>query len=233
MIPKLETPVYELTLPSNGKKIKYRPFVVKERTILLLALQEGTAEATLTALTNLFKVCTFDVCNLHDMPIVDSEYLFIHLRNKSIGEDLDILHECECGAENEVRMSMEKVEIEGAGGIVLSKDIDLGNGLWLRMKFPTLSDSTILSETPTEEEVLTVIASCIDSIIQNDSVFKSEDSTLEELQEFIESLTQLQLNKVETFFSSIPKVVIKGGYTCSKCGKENSIRLEGLENFFG
>lgn len=227
---KFALPLFEVTLPSNQKKVKYRPFVVKERASLLMALQTDDPDAVLVAIAELFNVCTFGECVLSEMPIIDAEYLFIHIRNKSLGEDLDILHECECGQENEKRLSMDKVEVEGLGASV---DIDMGDGLWLKMKFPTLTSSAVTSEDPSEEEVMSVIISCIDSSIMGDSVQSASDSTYEEMVEFVEGLTQIQLDKIEKFFDSLPKVVIKGEYTCKKCGKVNQVKIEGLQNFFG
>ena len=231
-LPKLKLPLYELTFPSSGKTIKYRPFVVKERSILLLALQEGKMDGVLLALDEIFKACTFNVCNLKDMPIVDSEFLFISLRSKSIGEDLDVIHNCEfCDKANEVKLSLEEITVEGKAG---SNDIDLGGGIFIKMKYPSLTSTSVLSSEPTEDDILNVIASSIDCIIEGQSVHNSEDSTKEELKEFVLGLTQAQLNKIEEFFNSIPKIVARKKYNCKnkECGKENDVVIEGLENFF-
>jgi hypothetical protein len=228
-LPKLSIPTYELKLPSNGKTIKYRPFVVKERSILLLALQSENTDSILNALDDLFGACTFGVCKLKDMPIVDSEFLFINIRNKSIGEDLDLVHICECGAKNDTQVSLDALTVEGVAG---KNDIDLGNNIFLKMKYPTLNHSSILTESPTEDGVLEVIASCIDTIIEGDMVYKAADNTIAELKDFVLGLTQLQLDMVQEFFANIPKIVVNGKYNCKKCNKENTFKIEGLENFF-
>jgi hypothetical protein len=228
-LPKLNIPTYELKLPSTGKTIKYRPFVVKERSILLLAIQSENTDSILNALDELFGTCTFGVCKLKDMPIVDSEFLFINIRNKSIGEDLDLVHTCECGTKNDTQVSLDALTIEGVAG---KNDIDLGNNIFLKMKYPTLNHSSILTESPTEDGVLEVIASCIDTIIEGDMVYKAADNTLAELKDFVLGLTQLQLDMVQEFFANIPKIVVNGKYTCKKCNKENTFKIEGLENFF-
>jgi hypothetical protein len=229
-LPTIKLPTYELKLPSSGKKIKYRPFIVKERAILLLAMQEDDLDGILRAIDNLFDVCTFGKCKLDDMPIVDSEFLFINIRNKSIGEDLDVIHGCDCGKDNEIRLSLDQLSVEGISG---KTDIDLGDNIFLKMKYPTLNHATLLAEGATEDSILKVISSCIDCIIEGDAVHKGEDSTLEELKDFVLGLTQIQLNKIEDFFESIPKIVVHGNYKCKHCGKENEFKLEGLENFFG
>lgn len=229
MLPKMETPVYELTLPSSGKKIKYRPFIVKERKILLLALEDGKPETIFNALGEMFKLCTFGECDIENMPIIDSEFLFINIRNKSIGEDLDIFHTCTCGDDNEVRINMDNIEVEGENA---SKDINLGNDLWITMNYPSLKNASILSQDPTDDEIYTVIASCINNIIKSDAVFKAEESSITELKTFVEEMTQIQIDKLEDFFSALPRIVVKGSYKC-KCGKDNDVRIEGLENFFG
>lgn len=228
-LPTMNHPTYELTLPSNGKKVVYRPFVVKERSILLLALQEEKVESTLRAIAEIINICTFGVCKLNEMPIVDAEYVFINVRNKSVGEDLDVVHSCSaCNKDNEVKLSLDKIVVEGVAN---NKDIDFGNGIFLKMKYPSLTNTNILSDNPTEDSVLNIIASCIDCIIEGDKVHRAEDNTIEELIDFVLGLTQQQLNKIENFFATMPKIVLNGKYTC-KCGVENEFKLEGLENFF-
>ncbi len=227
MLPKLETPTYNIKLPT-GKDVKFRPFLVKERSILLLALEEGKSEGIIDAIRSIIKACTFDQCILDKMPIIDAEYLFLNVRNKSVGETLEVIHTCECGKGNELIIDTEHPKVEGD----LSKaDIQLDNTTWVKMKFPSFGDSSFITEDPTEEEVLKMISSCIDSIIQGNSVYKASDASEEELEEFILSLTQQQLNKIEEFFLELPKIVIRHSYDC-KCGKHNEVVLEGLENFF-
>lgn len=227
-LPKLTIPTYNVTLPS-GKTTTYRPFTVKERSILLLALQEDNIDGIYSTIKNLFTTCTNGDCSIDKMPIVDSEFLFVKIRSKSVGEDLELLHACECGKDNQFHVNLDKIQVEGAPP---SKDIDLGDGNWLQMKYPTLKDSSILSEDPTEDEIVNVIAACIDNIIVGSAVYKAIDSTQAELKEFIENLTQAQLTSVEQFFAHLPKVVVEGSYQCT-CGKENVVRVEGLQNFFG
>jgi hypothetical protein len=229
-LPKLQQPTYELTLPSTGKKLKYRPFTVKERAILLHALQDGSHESILNAIDELFKVCTFGKADLQTYPIVDSEWLFIHIRNKSVGEDLDVVQTCACEHENQIHLSLSDVQVVGEN---ISKDINLNNGIFLRMKYPTMALASILSENPTEDELMTIIIKSIDMVIEGETIHKAEDSSEEEMKEFVLGLTQPQLTLVEDFFGALPKVVLEHKYNCSKCGVEHDIKLEGLENFFG
>lgn len=228
-LPKLQQPVYEMTIPTTGKKLKFRPFTVKERSIMLHALQDGNNDTMLNAIDELFKVCTFGKASLKTYPIVDSELLFINIRNKSVGGDLDVVHECACGKENLLHLKLDDVAVVGE---MVSKDIDLGDGLFVRMKYPTMELSEILSDEPTEDELLSVIAKCIDMIIINDDAHKAEDSSEEEMKDWVLGLIQHQLTKIETFFGSLPKVVLESAYNCEQCGVENTVKLEGLENFF-
>ncbi len=227
-LPKLSLPTYEVELPS-GTSIKYRPFMVKERAVLLLALQEADPKGILNSVNDLFTICTFGKCNLFEMPIVDAEFLFVKIRNKSVGEELPIIHTCSCGKENDLVLNMDKIEVEG-----VAKDtrLDMGNNMWVKMRYPTLKDSSVLSENPTEDEIMKIISLCLDTIIVGEESYKASASTPEELADFVKSMTQLQITKIETFFREIPKVVLKHKYTCS-CGKENTVTLEGLQNFFG
>jgi hypothetical protein len=216
-------------MPSDGRSVKFRPFTVKERSILLVALQSEDTKSILNAINELFKVCTFGVCELEKMPIVDSEYLFIQIRNKSVGEELEVTHTCSCKNKNDIRLNMDKIEIVGSE---VNRDIELMPNVWVKMNYPTFKNSSILSSEPTEDEVIAVIASCMHTIIKGDEVFKVSEFAFEDVKEFILSLTQPQLDKIENFFASLPKVVINGEYTCRHCDTHHVIRIEGLENFF-
>ncbi len=227
MLPKIETPTYKIKLPT-GKDVTFRPFLVKERSILLLALEEGNPEGIIDAIRTLIKTCTFDQCILDKMSIIDAEFLFLSIRNKSVGETLEVIHTCECGKGNELIINMEHPKVVGDFS---KSDIQIDSNTWIKMKYPSFSDSTIISDNPTEEQILEMIGSCIDSIIQSNSVYKAVDASKEELNDFILSLTQQQLVKIEEFFMHLPKLVVEHSYVC-KCGKQNDLMLEGLENFF-
>lgn len=228
-LPKLEIPQYEVKLPSTGKAVLFRPFTVRERAVLLTALQDENTESIMVAIENLFKVCTFGVCQLYKMPIVDAEFLFINIQKKSIGEELQVIHNCECGKSNEVVMNLDKIAIAGK---YEGSNIEIDSGVWIKMRYPSFKDSSILSnDDPTEDQVLTVIATCVEGIIKGDEVYTPD--SIEEAKEFISLLTQPQLSKIEAFFASIPKMVLDQEYVCPECKKTNNIHLEGLGNFFG
>jgi hypothetical protein len=229
-LPKIEQPIYEIVLPTSGKKIKYRPFTVRERTILLTALQDGSKDSILLAIEELFKVCTFGIASLKSYPIVDSEFLFISIRNKSIGQDLDIVHSCQCGYETELKLDMSNTKVAGTAN---STDINMVGGVFLRMKYPTMELAAMLSDDPKEDDVINIIVKCIDLIMVNDVPYKAEDTSFEELKDFVLGLTQPQLTLIESFFGSLPKIVLEAKYVCKECGSTNEILLEGLENFFG
>lgn len=228
-IPRLEIVNYELKMPLTGKIVKYRPFTVKERAILLTAMQQDKIEVMLSSIRDLIKVCTYGECDMEKMPIVEIEYAFLCIKNKSVGEEQPVTHSCDCGAINEFVLNMENIEIIGE---VKDKDINLGGNNWLKMHYPSFKDTVTMSADPTEDEVKGVIATCIDTIIVNDSVIKAKDATRVELIEWIDDLTQIQLDKIEAFFESMPKLVINHEYTCPKCGVKHNLKVEGLENFF-
>lgn len=230
MLPTINVPTYDVTLPASGIKVTYRPFLVKERSVLLMALQSEDSNTIINAIKNLASTCTFGKIDADKVPLVDVEFLFLNIRNKSTGEGLDLVHTCECGTGNEVSVMMDQLRVEGG---TKDKSIQIADQAWITMNYPTINDVSTLSLEPTEDEVLSIISSCIESIVAGEQVYKAVDCTKEELREFILNLTQEQLNKIEDFFDDIPKITVKFSYTCRHCQKVNDKVIQGLENFFG
>ncbi len=227
-IPNIDIPTFKETLPASKKEVIFRPFLVRERSVLLMALQSADISSVIKAIKDLIKTCTFGKIDAEKIPLVDLEFLFINIRNKSIGEGIDIIHTCDCGTGNELQVMMDKIDVIGG----TDDNIQLSDQVWIKLNYPTIDDVSLLSAEPNEKEVLQIIANCIDTIIAGEQVYKAVDSTKEELYEFILNLTQSQLSKIETFFENIPKIVVKFDYKCKSCGKDNHETLQGLENFF-
>jgi hypothetical protein len=223
-------PTYVLDLPSNGKKIKYRPFIVAEEKLLLIALQEGDEDGIVRTLKNIINVCTFEVMNIDKLPSVDVEYLFIMLRNKSMGEGLDLEVVCKaCEKTNKVSCNLEQVKIERP--FEMDKNIQLTDDLKVTMKYPTLEMSYGLSDNDVDQTI-EVIAKCIEFIEYQGKLFDTSELPFSETVEFVENLTQISIQKIDKFLESIPQVVFEDKFNCKYCNSENNIRIEGISNFF-
>ncbi len=231
MIPTLSIPTFNVKLPS-GKNVKYRPFVTRERSVLLMALQDSSQENVKTALDNLISLCTDNKVKLDDLSVSDAEVLFINIRNKSVGETLDLIHKCEaCENMNPIQIDMSKVEVivpENSNIIKLDDKYDMV------MKYPSIGSSLTFPEYPTDEDVSMYLASAIDYIVTDSGqtiVTYMRDESKESIINFIGSMTQDQVSKIESFLSNMPVVKVSHSYNC-KCGAKNDIELRGLENFF-
>lgn len=228
-LPKLDTPTFELTLPSNNKKIKFRPFLVKEHKILL-TMSEAENEEVSRIIRELVDVCTFNKLKVDDLPHFDIEYVFMNLRAKSIGEMVDVNINCECGNKIETQFNIEEVKVEKQ--IEHSNKIMLTDSVGVEMRYPTIDEVIEVFATNDNKKVVDLIIKSIKTIFTADDVWDAKDQTREELEEFIFSLTKIQFEQLEKFFVTAPKVVQVIEADCNKCGKHNSVRLEGLQNFF-
>lgn len=228
-LPKLNTPVYELTVPSTGKKITYRPFLVKEHKILM-TLTDADDSETARVVKELVRVCTFEKVDPDKLAHFDIEYIFMMLRSKSIGEMVDVIVTCDCGNKIDTSFSIEDLEIEK--NPEHTNKIKINDTVGMEMNYPSFDNVIEIYESEDTNRIVDLICKCIKSIYDNENYWDSKDLSKEELQEFLLSLTRKQLESIEEFFITAPKVVQKINATCPVCGKGNHSRLEGLRNFF-
>ena len=227
-LPLLETPTYELVLPSTNKKIKSRPFLVKEHKILM-TLQDAETTEIIRVIKDLISVCTFEKLNVDKLPNFDMEYIFLNLRAKSIGENVNVVVSCPCGNEIKQSINLEEVHIE-------NKKID--NKIFLRDKvgavfrYPNFEEMMEIYENINNSKIFICIANCVDSIFTDKEFYSRENFTNEEADNFLSQLTKEEFKKVEEFFVNMPKVVQNIEADCDKCGRHNETKLEGIENFF-
>lgn len=227
-LPKLETPTYELTLPSTGQKIKYRPFLVKEYKVLLTALDSDSSEIQRTV-TELVDVCTFNKLNADSLPNFDIEYLFLNIRAKSIGEVSTILMKCEkCETEMTVDMDITKTEI--LKDPTHNSKIQITDDITIEMRYPKFSEIMEIYLNLNTDKIVDLIGQCIKTVYTVDS--KYDDFTKEELNEFINSFSRAQFEKLEQFFLTMPKVAQIIEKDCPNCSHHNVTTVEGLQNFF-
>lgn len=228
-LPKLNTPTYELILPSTGKKVKYRPFLVKEHKILL-TMSNAEDDEVARIVTELVDVCTFNVLDIKNLPHFDVEYIFLNLRARSIGEIVDVIVSCECGKKIDASFNIEDLKVEKAPNhtnkILLTEDYGV------EMNYPLFSDVIKVFSSKDTSEIINLIIDSIRGVFGPDNYWDAKDQTREEIEEFVFSLTREQFDKIEEFFVTSPKVVQIIETDCPVCGKHNTSRLEGLSNFF-
>ena len=235
-LPKLTTPTYELEIPSTDEKIKYRPFLVKEEKILMMALETKNESDIVQAVKDIVSSCTFNKVNLDAMPMFDVEYVFLNIRAKSVGEVSSFSVLCpddgKTYAKCEVNLTDVKVQVEDDH----TNKIELGNGTGMIMQYPTINSFAETGiKTITAENMLEVISSCILQIYEEEGkkVYDPKDQTRKELTEFIEQLNTKQFKDVQNFFNTMPRLKHVVKVKNPKTKKESEITLTGLNDFFG
>lgn len=228
-LPILETPTYELILPSNNKKIKYRPFLVKEHKVLL-TLSEASEDEVSRMVKELVNACTFGKLQVSKLPHFDIEYIFLHLRAKSISEMVEVIINCECGNKIETSYNIEDVKIEKEAGH--SNIIHLTGNYSIEMNYPVFDDVVSVISTDKTDDIVDLVAHSIKGVYSDNEYFEAQDQTEQELKDFVESFTKSQFEQIEKFFTTSPKVVQTIESDCTECGKHNVTKLTGLQNFF-
>jgi hypothetical protein len=240
-LPKIVAPTFELTLPSNGKLIKYRPFLVKEEKILLLALESKDTKQITTAIKQILKECILTRgIKVEELPTFDIEFIFLNVRGKSVGESLELIITCSDDGETQVPVTIFIDQIQVVKDPEHSCDVKLDDNLVLKMKYPSLEqfiknnfDFSTGQSTSNIDKSFEIIASCMDVIFNSDESWAASDCTKKELFEFIESMNSNQFRLIEKFFETMPvlshTITVKNPNT----GKENTVKLEGLTSFFG
>lgn len=228
-LPKLNTPTYELTLPSTGQKVVYRPFFVKEHKVLL-TLTNADEKETARVVKELVNICTFEKLNVDKLPHFDIEFIFLNLRAKSIGEIVDVVVNCKCGNKIDTSFDINNLKVEKLPGH--TPKIHLSDSIGIEMNYPKFEDVLEVYTDNDTTKIISLIVDSIKGIFNTENYWEAKDQTKEELEEFVNSLTKKQFDKIEEFFTSAPKVVQIIETDCPKCGNHNISRLEGLSNFF-
>jgi hypothetical protein len=229
-LPKLEVPTFELSLPSSGKKIKYRPFLVKEHKTLLL-LKESSDDDISRILEEIVDTCTFNKLNVKALPSFDLEYIFLNLRARSIGETVDLLVNCDCGNKIDYQMNIDALEVKRSESH--KTKIMLTDTIGIEMKYPRFQDTMGIFVSKDQKRIFDLVLSCINAIYTTDGDYHLiTDENIGELDEFVSDMTKEQFDMIEEFFYTMPKLVQTIDVTCDKCGAHNHATLEGLQNFF-
>ena len=237
-LPKIATPTYELELPSTGQTIQYRPFLVKEEKLLVLALESEDVKEITTAIKNVIKSCiSTKGIKVENLPTFDIEYLFLNIRGKSVGEELEVKLLCPDDNETYVPVMIPIDEI----GILRNEEhtnkIKLDANLMMEMKYPSLAEfiknNFDFGGDVNMDQSFDLIASCIDKIYNEEEVWETSECTKKEIDLFLEQMNSQQFKEIETFFETMPKLTHKVKVKNPKTKVESEVVLEGLSSFFG
>ena len=236
-LPKISTPTYELELPSTGKTIKFRPFLVKEEKLLVLALESDDSKEITNAIKAVLKDCiqTRGI-KVDTLPTFDIEYLFLNIRGKSVGEDIEVSVLCPDDGETyaEVQISIDDIKVTKDKNH--SNQIKIDDNLMMEMKYPSLDQfvksNFEFSNDNQVDQSFELIASCIDKIYSADEAWTTDDFTKKEVMEFLEQMNSAQFKEIESFFSTMPKLSHEVQVVNPKTKKKSKVTLEGLASFF-
>lgn len=234
-LPKIGYPTFELQLPSNGKTIKYRPFIVKEEKVLLLALESEDEAQIKDAVKNLIKNCVITRIKVDELPAFDLEYLFLRIRAASVGEIVTMNVVCKDDNETqvEVAINLNEVEVFKPEGHV--NKIMISDDMGIVMKYPSMDrfiDAEFLNKDIKTEEVFEFIADSIDQVFTKEDVWDSSTTSRKEMIEWVETLTNKQFEDIQKFYETMPKLQHKFTVKNPKTGLESEYEIEGMQNFF-
>lgn len=237
MLPKISTPSYFLTLPSTGKEIKYRPFLVREEKLLVLALETEDTKNITEAIKTVIKNCIETKgIKVETLPTFDIEYLFLNIRGKSVGEEIDVNIICSDDEETtvSVKINIDDIQVQKFEGH--EKTIKVDDNVMIEMKYPSLEqfikNNFDFNSANNMDQAFDLISSCIEKIYTEDEVWVAADITKKELNEFLDQMNSSQFKKIEKFFETMPKLSHKIKVTNPNTKVENEVTLEGLTSFF-
>ena len=235
-LPQVVLPTYELEIPSNGKKIKYRPFVVKEEKLLLLALETEDEKEIENAVKTLLKGCIQSRVKIEDLAIFDLEYIFLQIRAVSVGEVVEMNVTCKDDNETQVRYNLNLTEVKVNKPEGHSSKIMLSDDLGIMMKYPAWKEfvtGSIMGQSATADGIVDIVASCIDQIFDAEDVYDSSTTSKKEFVQFVEGLTNSQFEKIQEFFESTPRLEHSFTVKNPKTGEPSEFTISGLASFFG
>jgi len=237
-LPKIATPTYELELPSSGELIRYRPFLVKEEKVLVIALESEDTKQITTAIKAVLKSCVLTKgIKVETLPTFDIEFLFLNIRGKSVGEELEVNVICPDDGETQVPVTINLDDIQVQKSDNHDNKIKLDDNIMMELKYPSLDqfikNNFEFDEKNAMQQSFDLIASCIDKIYTEEEVWATADCTKKEMSEFLESMNSTQFKGIEKFFETMPKLSHTIKVTNPNTKKKSEVVLEGLASFFG
>jgi hypothetical protein len=243
MLPKIDVPIYTVNLISTGKPVRFRPFLVKEQKLFLMAAESEDQKETIEVIRQVLKNCILDEIDINNIPTFDLEFLFMNLRARSVEEVVELKYKCNntvkdekgedkvCGTSVDFKLNL--LEIHPTKSESHTNKIQLNENLGVCLKYPTF-EMIQKYETMDEKDIMmTILIDCIDYIYDKDSFNYAKDTTRQELEEFVDSLQQSHLEKIKVFFDTMPEVKKDVHFKCPKCAYEEDIAIRGLQSFFG
>lgn len=223
-----DTPKYEMTIPSSNKKVRYRPYLVKEEKVLLLANESQDQNSIMSAITDTVLACVNEEVRREELTTFDLEYMFVKIRSKSVGEKIEMYYSCNhCEQENEVMIDLEQVECEIEER---NQMIELTDEITVEIGYPSYDRIDI--ETNETDTGFSIIADSIKTVYTKEERIDMADESKESIRRFLESMTSLQFRKVAEFVKKMPIVMIQDSFVCTSCGTENRIEIRGISDFF-
>ena len=233
-LPRVNTPDYTLELPSTGEKIKYRPFLVKEQKILMMAQDTKDETQLADAMGTLVSSCTYGTLDASTSPLFDIEYVFLKIRSKSVGSKVDLMVVCPDDEKTQAKVSLDLDDINVTMTEEHINEVQINDKVKIVFRYPILSDLKGLVENPTDvERVFHVLNRCISEIHFGDDVYQRSDMTEKDIDEFVDQLTTEQFERLSDFFNSMPKLRHAIKVTNPKTKVKSEVVLEGLESFLG
>lgn len=241
-LPKIDVPIFEAVLPSNKQIVKFRPFLVKEQKLLLMASQATEVKEVIDSIKQILRNCILTELDIESLPVFDLEFLFLNLRARSVNEIVDIKYKCNNHSVTEdgetrtctgmVEYKIDVLEIKPEFAPNHTNKIQVSENLGIVLKYPTFEMMKTIEGKREDEAVFELLLQCIDYIYDKDNMYYPKDSTHEEMTEFIDNLQQKHLEMIKDFFDSMPKVKKDLDFKCPKCGLEDKIVIEGVQSFF-
>ncbi len=236
-IPKIDLPIYELNLKSENRTIRFRPFVVKEEKLLIIALESQETKMIVDAVKQVINNCVLDPIDIDNMPMFEVENIFLNLRARSMGEIVEVTYVCQnivnekrCGSEMDLKVNLLDVALEMQS---IDPVIKITDKVGMKLKFPTFETSKFVTMSRGDDKLaMKLIRECTEYIFDEASTYLTKDIAEEEFYEFLDNMSQDQFSKILNFFSSIPSIKYNGHVQCQRCGKEHDVLLEGILDFF-
>jgi len=230
-IPLVKVPTFKMTLPFTQREVKYRPYVVKEEKILIMASESETAQDMVNAVGDVVKSCTFGAVDYERDPLFEVQYAFLQIRGKSQGEVLEFYSVCgKCKDKMPVNLNVSEFTLKTTEGHTYK--ISLPENVNVIMRYPTLKLYRDLYETEDENVIYDVVAACIETIYNEDETFVNDGTESAEFRKFIDNLTPEQFEQFERFFVTMPVLIFTLKYNCSKCEEPNTLTIDGINHFF-
>ena len=234
MLPRMVTPKYDMIVPSTGKSITYRPYVVKEEKLLLIAMESKDDKQIENAVMSIIEECIESPIDINTLTNFDVEFIFVTLRAKSVGEGIELSPKCtSCEETNEVKVDLDKVTVKNLEDQTDTM-IKLTNDISVELKWPTMKDRHIdlVDEASETETIINIMSSTIGTIYSGEEIFVATDVPKKEVKEFVESLSNEQFNQIVDVMAKAPTLSYDINFDCKKCGESNSIEINGLADFF-